>query len=309
MKTKLFTLLFLAFGFLNSFAQTDTIPPKFSLSDDYRTYYRQQLYYPVEAAEMGIQGLVKLRFRVNTKGCIDSIIVLESPHLLLSNVGISALKQYNCDWTPATLDNKPIDYWLSMPFLFSLHTGEPQDEYENLKDAIKYPHAVKYLKLHDKNLTEIPKEVFRFPNLFTLDLENNNITDIPIEIQKCNQLTFLMLKGNHIKTLPKEILSLKKLIRLDLSRNELSSVPNEVYHFKKLWKLDLSYNQLTTIHSDIENLKKLRVLGLANNKLEKLPEEFFKLKKLQFVDLRGNSFSDKEKDLIKSRLPKTKILF
>lgn len=312
MRTKLVTMIFLAIGFINSFAQTDTIAAKFLKSDDFRNTVVKYLVYPAIAAENGIQGKVVLSFRINTKGCIDSIIVVESPDLSLSKATISALNQVKCDWTPAKKDNKPVDVWITYPTTFTLQGGsggKPQGQFETIEDAIKNPQAVRLLRLPNNNLTEIPKEVFLFPNLFTLDLENNNITDIPKELQNCKKLNFLLLRGNKINTLPIEILNLKKLYKIDLSDNGLTVAPNEVYYFKKLWELDLSDNQLTSIPSDIRNLKKLRYLYLANNKLEKLPEEVLKMTKLYRIDLQGNLFSDTEKNLIRSRLPKTKILF
>ena len=311
MRNKIVILIFIVTRFVNSFSQNDTTNALFLKSDDFRNTVMKYLKYPELAAENGIQGKVVLNFRVNSIGCIDSIIVVESPDITLSRATIEALNKVKCDWTPAKKDGEPVAVWLTYPTTFTLQSvgEESKGHFSSIGKAIKNPDAVRFLKLTDKKLSEVPKEVFSFPNLFTLDLENNEITTVSKEIQNCKKLNFLLLGGNKINSLPAEISNLKKLYKIDLSDNGLIASPNEVYNLKNLWELDLSDNQLTSLPADIGNLRKLRYLYLANNKLEKLPEEALNMTKLYRIDLQGNNFSDSEKELIKSKLLKTEILF
>lgn len=285
----------------------------FEVSSDQPKNFRQvinsKIIYPEIARELGIGGKVVSRFRINRDGCIDSIIVIESPDTLLSKSVVKALNDAKCGWVVTINDEIQVESWWSFDMNFSVLLSEVKGQFSSLESALKKTNKVEFLELKDKNYSEIPYQIFTFKNLFTLDLEDNKITKVPKDIVRLKKMQFLLLAGNQIHSLPAEIKNLKKMYKIDLSNNRLDSVPNEVFSLVSIWELNVSNNNIKELPSNIKNLKKLRYLNLSYNKLNKLPEEFFELKKLYEINLKGNNFSDSEKDIIRKHFKKATVFF
>jgi hypothetical protein len=107
---------------------------------------------------------------------------------------------------------------------------------------------INYINLDSCELTEVPKEVFKFSNLSALSLENNYLT-----------------------TLPDSIIKLHGLKRLYLSNNKIKILPSNMGRLASLKSIYLSYNQIETLPSSLGNLKNLRALYLKNNILKSIP--------------------------------------
>lgn len=158
--------------------------------------------------------------------------------------------------------------------------------YYTLESALKEPEKVYRLRLQNKKLDSIPKEIFQFKNLRQLDLSKNKIKEVPPEIGNLKQLEILDLSKNEIEVFTKEICFLPNVTILRMSRNNLVNIPAE-----------------------IENLQKLEVLDLWDNDLAGFPESLSKLESLKSFDLRGILIDIKDQRRIEEMLPNVKIHF
>lgn len=157
--------------------------------------------------------------------------------------------------------------------------------YTSLKDAMASPDSVTRLKLRRKGLTEIPPEIFNFPNLQELDLGSNKIQSLPSNFGELNNLKILRLNRNKISVVGKEIGSLSNLIYLDLGRNQIQALPFE-----------------------IGNLKKLEFLQIWGNEITMLPESINDLTALKWLDMRAILLTDSEREDLLEQLPQTEVL-
>ena len=106
---------------LNTYSQ-DTINAKFHGLGGFQKYLPKHMMYPNEAAANGISGNVEFKIKIRTDGCIekDSIIILSSPDIILSNEVIRAIKTSECKWTPSKIGNKPVTSWYKACVNFTL---------------------------------------------------------------------------------------------------------------------------------------------------------------------------------------------
>ncbi|CAK7895213.1 hypothetical protein CAAN1_10S01838 [[Candida] anglica] len=82
--------------------------------------------------------------------------------------------------------------------------------------------SLRYLDLHNNNLTEFPIEILDFKGLEILDLSNNSIWALPSqELIQLENLRALSLKENKLKVLPAAIGHLPNLNVLEISGNPL----------------------------------------------------------------------------------------
>lgn len=207
------------------------------------------------------------------------------------------------------------------------------------------------LDLARNNLSYLPNSLEKLDSL-SLNLSENDFDNIPIEITKISNLFSLNLSSNLLlDTLSSQIGLLTTLKTLDLSFNEISRLPPEIKNLKALEKLDLSYNSIDSLSPQIGGLSSLKELYLQNtfpifekedttspfyvksivsslkygrlvylpkeigrltelvrldlsgNLLQYLPNEVKNLTKLKWINLRHNYFSEKEKAVIKELLP------
>lgn len=116
----LLILIALISSYLKSYSQTDTIPASIKNADNFVEYLNSKITYPDICKENGIYGDVKVRFKINHKGCIDSIEVVESPDISLSYAVTSVLKKTKCKWIPAKLNGSPVSVHLEFTTYFKL---------------------------------------------------------------------------------------------------------------------------------------------------------------------------------------------
>ncbi|MFM7217448.1 MAG: leucine-rich repeat domain-containing protein [Bacteroidota bacterium] len=147
--------------------------------------------------------------------------------------------------------------------------------YKTLEEALPAPQDVQILSLKNRRLTEVPKEVFDFPNLKELDLSRNKISVLPAEIGRLTGLQSLDLSNNQLDSLPSEIGNLTSLVYLGLNRNRIQYLPES-----------------------IGELSSLEVFELWDNELEEVPDEIGKLQNLRLLELRGILFTQEEQTRI-----------
>jgi TonB family protein len=91
----------------------DTIPPQAKADN-------RPPEYPVQLRTANIQGQVTARFVVRADGRVDTATfeIVKSSHDLFTNSVREALKTFR--FSPATIKGKPVDWLVTMPFVFSL---------------------------------------------------------------------------------------------------------------------------------------------------------------------------------------------
>jgi hypothetical protein len=182
-----------------------------------------------------------------------------------------------------TSDEKNVNDYLVKKF------GYPDKvEYYELKDAMAHPDEVTSLKLHNLELTEVPKEIASFKNLVELDLSGNKITSVAGKLSGLAKLQILNLNANQLTEIPSDLGSLKELHVLNLSANKISggSISND-----KLERLYLNNNELTSLPSGITSNKGLKTLYLHCNSLTSLDEGLLKLNNLEALMVQLNKIA------------------
>lgn len=120
-------------------------------------------------------------------------------------------------------------------------------------------HGWQVLDLKNCGLTEIPKEVFTFKDLRSIDLSNDLYCDIKDQ--------------NKIKSIPEEISRLVNLVRLNVAGNELEMLTDAITDLPKLKYLDLRQNKLKAIPDKLASMPSIEDLYLEGNPFDLLPPE------------------------------------
>ena len=87
----------------------------------------ENVKYPPEAKEQGIQGKVILRFMIASDGAVEDVTIVRGVHPLLDEEAIRVLSILP-DWKPGTQGGKPVNVWYSVPISFALSSGEKTQE-------------------------------------------------------------------------------------------------------------------------------------------------------------------------------------
>ena len=124
---------------------------------------------------------------------------------------------------------------------------------------------VKGIYLSNKNLKEIPKELFKLKDLRTVELRNNSIEIIPDEIEQLQNLEYLGLENNRIEFISDKIVNLRNLKWLDLTGNDIINVPRILFDLEGMKKI--------AVKSLPEKSIPIGSLILVDNPIEKPPIE------------------------------------
>ncbi|XP_066291654.1 uncharacterized protein [Branchiostoma lanceolatum] len=141
-----------------------------------------------------------------------------------------------------------------------------------------------------KGLSELPRHIFRNTEVKRLRLHDNNITELPREINTLVCLERLTLNNNGLNDIIDEVFLLENLRCLDLSDNSLTQLSAAVSNLRELRELHLNKLDLAYLIEDIGWLPKLEVLSVAHNKLTTIPSSISQLRKLKVLILTGNHF-------------------
>ncbi|KAL3877356.1 hypothetical protein ACJMK2_035078 [Sinanodonta woodiana] len=138
------------------------------------------------------------------------------------------------------------------------------------------------------NITSLPDEFEKVPNLSEVYLNENKLESLPDSICKLRRLKILKLTGNLLVTLPKNFGEINSLETLYLEENKLKKLPETMGLLGSLQHLELESNKISELPLGIGRLLSLEVLNLSKNKLEKLPDTFGDMPKLKIIDLSSN---------------------
>lgn len=105
----------------------------------FRAWLLQQIDYPVECRKTGIKGRVKVQFVIAKDGSIGSFEVLESPHELLTNEVLKAMKR-SPRWEPLRVDGKAISIKYAVPIDFSIPQRAPHQTSTDAEDLHRNPY-------------------------------------------------------------------------------------------------------------------------------------------------------------------------
>ena len=94
-------------------------------------FLSNNISYPQEAMEQGIQGKVVVQFIVRKDGSIGTVKVVKSIHPLLDEEAMRLVKILPT-FKPAYRDEKPVNTWYTLPITFKLQTSEEKPKRYNV---------------------------------------------------------------------------------------------------------------------------------------------------------------------------------
>lgn len=137
-----------------------------------------------------------------------------------------------------------------------------------------------------------PEHVKDMSGLRWLRLSNTQLKEMPVEVGALKKLEDLHVVGNKIEDLGTNLCVLPALHSIIFRNNELtdSGIPKSIFTGNDLSIVDLSHNKLTEVPPELENAKSVLVLNLSHNQIEMIPVQLFiNLTDLVFVDLSNNN--------------------
>ncbi len=94
--------------------------PKFPGSEfGLRKFIETNLKYPKKAQKYRIEGMVYVKYAINTKGKVVKVSIARGVHKLIDDAAIDIVRNFP-DWTPGKIDGKPVCVWLSIPINFQI---------------------------------------------------------------------------------------------------------------------------------------------------------------------------------------------
>ena len=121
-------------------------------------------------------------------------------------------------------------------------------------------------------------------NTKKLDLSERNLPDIPKEVYTCTGLRQLWFHQNKLKRIPQELIAMRTIMQLRMYDNELTCLPDNIGDLSVLQVLWLQNNRISAIPLSIGNCVDLRILSLFGNPINALPITLIKcveMKELQ----------------------------
>lgn len=140
------------------------------------------------------------------------------------------------------------------------------------------------------DLPVIPKALFLFTKLRSLDLQSNQIEIVFDDIGVFTRLNRLNLSHNRIERLPSSFDYLRFLEEINLSHNNFGEININFGEFSYLSDLNLSHNYIQLIPESLTECFELEELDLSNNRISKLID-FSDFKQLHSLKLQNNSIS------------------
>lgn len=170
------------------------------------------------------------------------------------------------------------------------------------------------LHLNHNHITHLDKDTFiALTRLQELDISHNKIQWIGIgALNDLNHLQRVNLSNNRLRLISPRVLNpLSDVRTFNISHNKFTLIHSQVLHpLRKLEHLDASNNNIRQLTDDVlYGLKKLEVLNLRNNKIAMIHFDTpHILPNLSTIILGNNPITNKHLTLLRSHLPKIKIL-
>jgi leucine-rich repeat protein SHOC2 len=134
-------------------------------------------------------------------------------------------------------------------------------KFGNTDDTLKLPSTLPYLKkLKDITfenciLDSFPKELFKIPSLYYINLSNTNTWYLTKHFERLKDLEVLVIENNHLSKVPFEIYKAQKLRLISLRGNNLTKLPDSISQLENLSLLDLRGNKF-----EPDEIEKLRAM-------------------------------------------------
>ncbi len=93
----------------------------------FREFIAENIRYPEEAREQGIEGRVFVQLTVKDDGSVDNVNVVKGADPLLDREAVRVVEA-SPRWSPGMQDGKPVNVVFTMPVTFLLPGGEPEEE-------------------------------------------------------------------------------------------------------------------------------------------------------------------------------------
>ncbi len=95
--------------------------------DGFREFISENIRYPEEAREQGIQGRVFVQLTVQADGSVGNVNVVKGADPMLDQEAVRVVES-SPRWNPGMQDGKPVDVLFTMPVIFMLPGGEQEQE-------------------------------------------------------------------------------------------------------------------------------------------------------------------------------------
>ncbi|XP_013383470.1 uncharacterized protein LOC106153887 [Lingula anatina] len=122
-----------------------------------------------------------------------------------------------------------------------------------------------------------------------LDLSNRDLVEMPTEVFNFTRIEVFKMANNRIQAVPPAIAGLHRLRIFDMHMNQVSHLPDTLTNLHYLQEMDFSFNKLRTLPQNFNYLQNLKVLKLRSNKFESAPHQLGHLVNLRVLDLQMNS--------------------
>lgn len=155
----------------------------------------------------------------------------------------------------------------------------------------------------------LQKAIIHKHEVLSIDVAGQGLDKLPNELSNLEKIVSINLLGNQFRKFPLVLTKLTTLDEISLSSNQMTSVCAEIGQLKNLRILIMNNNHLQELPKEIGELTNLLYLEIGNNQLASLPEEIKYLTNLQELHIERNNLNEKEKERIRTLLPKCVIHF
>ena len=97
--------------------------------------------------------------------------------------------------------------------------------YTPLDGAFETPEMVYKLDLSGQGLKELPTEISKFVNLYSLLLDDNKLTALPESLVGLKLINHLDVKNNQLTAFPESIRTMQGLTMISASYNKFKQIP------------------------------------------------------------------------------------
>ena len=127
--------------------------------------------------------------------------------------------------------------------------------------------SIDYLNLDYNSLTNVDV-VAEFSSLKWLRLNDNRLNDLPKNLNILSNLKSIYLKANKFTSVPEVLKDMRSLVMIDFSYNSgITEVPEWLAKMQGLEDLSFSGTSITSLPEDISAWKSLRILQLGDLKM------------------------------------------
>ncbi|MFS7950918.1 putative P-loop containing nucleoside triphosphate hydrolase, leucine-rich repeat domain superfamily [Helianthus anomalus] len=145
---------------------------------------------------------------------------------------------------------------------------------------------LRFLKLMDCGIEELPEDIGQLECLEELDLAQSKIKHLSNSICKLKHLKTLILNRCKVCKLPENFGQIDSLNKLDLRYCKIRDIPPSICKLKHLEYLYLSNcSELEKLPENLGDLESLYTLSVAGTKIRDVPSSICKLKHLQELNL------------------------